>query len=131
ISSAWDFLGTSPSYTLIMDLMLRLCHRLIACSIAERSQAPEKERLLGLTVITPTLPVIDMAELVSLQICKNIDDTWAWVAQGPERQQAPQLPLAARFMPQRMSMTEDDVHEIKGAIGEHREVVDVMARDFS
>nr|GEZ35597.1 hypothetical protein [Tanacetum cinerariifolium] len=41
ISSAWDFLGTSLSYTLIMDLMLRLCHRLIACSFAERSQAPE------------------------------------------------------------------------------------------
>ncbi|GKC60044.1 hypothetical protein Tco_1087642, partial [Tanacetum coccineum] len=37
-----DFLGTPPSYTLIRDPMLRLCHRLIACSIAGRSQAPEK-----------------------------------------------------------------------------------------
>nr|GEX59025.1 hypothetical protein [Tanacetum cinerariifolium] len=159
ISSAWDFLGTSPSYTLIMDLILRLCHRLIACSIAERSQAPEKDRLLGLTVIAPTLPVIYMAELVRLQICKNIDDTWAWVAPGPERQQvsttgtheavedvpivnegaqaipapvqAPQPPLAARSMPQRMSIIEEDVREIRGALGEQREVVDVMARDFS
>ncbi|GJU45018.1 hypothetical protein Tco_1202284 [Tanacetum coccineum] len=42
ISSARDFLGTTPSYTLIRDLILRLCHRLIACSIAGRSQAPEK-----------------------------------------------------------------------------------------
>nr|GEV99811.1 hypothetical protein [Tanacetum cinerariifolium] len=41
ISSEGDFLGTTPSYTVIRDLMLRLCHRLIACIIA-RSQAPEK-----------------------------------------------------------------------------------------
>ncbi|GKG56142.1 hypothetical protein Tco_0577217, partial [Tanacetum coccineum] len=39
-----------------------------------------------LIVIAPELPVIDMAELVRLQICEEIDDTWAWVAQGPERQ---------------------------------------------
>ncbi|GJZ91968.1 hypothetical protein Tco_0664033 [Tanacetum coccineum] len=38
----FDFLGTTPSYTAIRDPILRLCHRLIACSIAGRSQAPEK-----------------------------------------------------------------------------------------
>ncbi|GKD08809.1 hypothetical protein Tco_1188494, partial [Tanacetum coccineum] len=27
-----------------------------------------------------------MDELVRLQICVEIDDTWAWVALGPERQ---------------------------------------------
>ncbi|GJV20969.1 hypothetical protein Tco_1369989 [Tanacetum coccineum] len=42
ISSAEDFLGTTPSYTLIRDPMLMMCHRLIACIIAERSQAPKK-----------------------------------------------------------------------------------------
>ncbi|GKA34240.1 hypothetical protein Tco_0720669 [Tanacetum coccineum] len=36
------FLGTSPSYNLIRDLVLRLCHRMMAHSIAGRSQAPEK-----------------------------------------------------------------------------------------
>ncbi|GKE50101.1 hypothetical protein Tco_1481359 [Tanacetum coccineum] len=36
------FLGTSPSYALIRDPVLRLCHRMIAHSIAGRSQAPEK-----------------------------------------------------------------------------------------
>nr|GEU85148.1 putative reverse transcriptase domain-containing protein [Tanacetum cinerariifolium] len=41
-SSAGDFLGTTPSYTSIRDLILRLCHKLIACSIAGRSQAPKK-----------------------------------------------------------------------------------------
>ncbi|GJS75360.1 hypothetical protein Tco_0725241 [Tanacetum coccineum] len=133
ISSARDFLGTTPSYTLIRDPMLRLCHRLIAYNIAGRSQAPEKvtvtdlfylkgmyvgsinipyllarylrlfasgrkrevmisggqfvacparhfgllteERLRGLTVIIRDLPMIDMAELVRLQICKELDDT--------------------------------------------------------
>nr|GEW99262.1 hypothetical protein [Tanacetum cinerariifolium] len=42
ISSARDFLGTAPSYTSIRDLMLRLCHKLIACSIAGRSHVHEK-----------------------------------------------------------------------------------------
>nr|GEU44588.1 hypothetical protein [Tanacetum cinerariifolium] len=42
ISSAGDFLGTTPSYTSIRDPILRLCHRLIACSIDGRSQAPKK-----------------------------------------------------------------------------------------
>ncbi|GKD81956.1 hypothetical protein Tco_1348795 [Tanacetum coccineum] len=109
ISSAGDFLGTTPSYTMIRDPILRLCHRLIACSIAGRSQAPEKvtvmdlfylrgmdidshfglltaEILEGLTVIAPELLIVDMAELVRLQICAQFDDTWAWVAMGPKRQ---------------------------------------------
>ncbi|GKF74593.1 hypothetical protein Tco_0220925, partial [Tanacetum coccineum] len=143
ISSAGDFLGTAPSYTLIRDLIPRLCHRLIACSIARRSQAPEKvtvtdlfylrgmdvgsvnvpyllarylrlfaagrksgqhisdgqfvarlaehfglltvEILGGLTNIALELPIIDMTELVRLHICAQFDDTWAWVAIGPER----------------------------------------------
>ncbi|GKD89932.1 hypothetical protein Tco_1365439 [Tanacetum coccineum] len=42
ISSVGDFLGTTPSYTSIKDSMFRLCHRLIACNITRRSQAPEK-----------------------------------------------------------------------------------------
>ncbi|GKD12449.1 hypothetical protein Tco_1196856 [Tanacetum coccineum] len=139
ISSARDFLDTAPSYTMIQDPILWLCHRLIG-----RSQATKKvtvtdlfylrgmdvgsvnvpyllarylrlfvagrktgaqiyggkfvarlaehfglltaEILGGLTVIAPELPIIDMAELVRLQIYKQLDDTWAWVAIGPERQ---------------------------------------------
>ncbi|GJY83635.1 hypothetical protein Tco_0497011 [Tanacetum coccineum] len=144
ISSVGDFLVTAPSYTSNRDPILRLCHKLIVCSIAGRSQAPEKvtvtdlfylrwmdvgsvnipyllarylrlfaaerksldlifggqfvarlakhfgllteERLWGLTVIARALPVIDMAELVRLQICMEIDYTWDWVAMGLERQ---------------------------------------------
>ncbi|GJR55645.1 hypothetical protein Tco_1406166 [Tanacetum coccineum] len=43
--------------------------------------------ILGvLTVIPCKLSIIDMAELVRLQICMEVDDTWAWVAMEPERQ---------------------------------------------
>ncbi|GJZ25036.1 hypothetical protein Tco_0562495 [Tanacetum coccineum] len=213
-----DFLGPPPSYTLIKDPVLRLCHRMMAHSNAGRSQAPEKvtvtdlfylrgldvgsvnipyllacylrifvarrkngalifggqfvarlaehfrllmeERLRGLTVTAPTLSVIDMAELVRLQICEEINDTWAWVALGPERQpdaaigtpgaaeDAPDIdegdqavlapvqappppPTAAKTMPQRMARLEEDVHEIHEALAEQREVISAMARDFS
>ncbi|GJZ16971.1 hypothetical protein Tco_0553094 [Tanacetum coccineum] len=44
ISSARDFFGTTPSYTVIRDLILRLCHRLIA----GRCQAPEKVTVTNL-----------------------------------------------------------------------------------
>ncbi|GJZ02695.1 hypothetical protein Tco_0520656 [Tanacetum coccineum] len=91
------------------DPILRLCHRMMAHSIAGRSQAPEKtgahisggqfvaqlakhfglltaEIVGGLTVIALKLQIIDMAELVRLQICMQVYDTWAWVAMGPQRQ---------------------------------------------
>ncbi|GKD19383.1 hypothetical protein Tco_1208541 [Tanacetum coccineum] len=144
ISTDGDFLGSPPSYTLIRDLILRLCHRMMAHSIVGRSQAPKKvtvtglfylrgldvvsvnipyllarylrrltagrksgahisgghfvarlaehfrlltaEILGGLTVIALELQIIDMVELVRLQICVQLDDTWAWVAMGPKRQ---------------------------------------------
>ncbi|GJT77523.1 hypothetical protein Tco_1044248, partial [Tanacetum coccineum] len=42
ISSDRDFLGPAPSYVLIQDPVMRLCHRMIAYSISGRGQAPEK-----------------------------------------------------------------------------------------
>ncbi|GJZ67977.1 hypothetical protein Tco_0631217 [Tanacetum coccineum] len=42
ISTDGDFLGPPPSYTLIRDPVLRFCHRMMAHSIARRSQAPKK-----------------------------------------------------------------------------------------
>ncbi|GKB72699.1 putative reverse transcriptase domain-containing protein [Tanacetum coccineum] len=95
-----------------------------------------------------------------IDICEEIDDTWAWVALGPERQpdaaagapravedahvvdkgdqailapvQAPPLPPAAtNTMPQRMARLEEDMHKIRGALAEQREVIGAMARDFS
>nr|GFB35961.1 hypothetical protein [Tanacetum cinerariifolium] len=43
ISSSRDFLGLAPSYVFIEDPMRRLCHRMIACSISSKGQAPKKE----------------------------------------------------------------------------------------
>nr|GEU79512.1 zinc finger, CCHC-type [Tanacetum cinerariifolium] len=74
------------SLSFARDPVLRLCHRMTIHSIAGRSQAPEKsealtssgqfvaqlakhfrllieERLYGLTVTSPALPIIDMIEL--------------------------------------------------------------------
>ncbi|GJW60298.1 hypothetical protein Tco_0109633 [Tanacetum coccineum] len=101
ISSAEDFLGTTPSYTFIKDPMLRLCHRLIACSIAGRSQAPEKVTvtdlfyLRGMDVGSVNVPYL-LAWYLRLfssrrkqgaMIFGELDDTWAWVPTGPARQE--------------------------------------------
>ncbi|GKB76655.1 hypothetical protein Tco_0943550 [Tanacetum coccineum] len=198
ISSARDFLGTAPSYTLIRDPILRLCHRLIACSIVVRSQAPEKvtvtdlfylrgidvgsvnipyllarylmlfstgrksrahisggqfvarlvdqfglltaDNLGGLIVIAPKLPMIDMAELVRLYITPTDAEDVPIIDEGGQAiptliqvaQQAPPPPPAPdRTMPQRMARLKEDVHEIRGALTEQCEMIDVMARDFS
>ncbi|GJV99474.1 hypothetical protein Tco_1554726 [Tanacetum coccineum] len=50
--------------------------------LAEHFGLLTAEILRGLTVITPELQIIDMAELVRLQIYVQLDDTWAWVAIG-------------------------------------------------
>ncbi|GJW27035.1 hypothetical protein Tco_0040846, partial [Tanacetum coccineum] len=126
ISSAGDFLGTTLFYT-----------------------APEKvlEILGGLMVISLELPVIDMAELVRLQICMEVDDTWLWVPMGPERQpdaaagasreaqdspivdeggQAdptlvhappPPPPATARTVPQRLGRLEEEVQGLRRDVG--------------
>ncbi|GJX70767.1 hypothetical protein Tco_0307938 [Tanacetum coccineum] len=94
ISSMGDFLGTTPSYTSIKDPMLRLCHRVIACSIAGRSQAYEKVTvtdyfyLRGNGFIVSHIPNFCLElEVYRLQgICEELDDPWAWVASRPERQ---------------------------------------------
>nr|GEV28725.1 hypothetical protein [Tanacetum cinerariifolium] len=48
ISYARDLLGTTPSYTSIRDLILKMCYGLIVCSIAGKSQAPEKVTVIDL-----------------------------------------------------------------------------------
>ncbi|GJS10661.1 hypothetical protein Tco_0367457 [Tanacetum coccineum] len=114
-------------------------------------------------MISGDLPEIDMAELVRLQIYEELDDTWAWVAPRPERQQVaaagaaeaaedapvvdkgapavlapvqtpqPPPPMVgpAKTMAQRLGRLEEDIHGLRGALGEQREVLDSMAYDFS
>ncbi|GJR98544.1 hypothetical protein Tco_0270718, partial [Tanacetum coccineum] len=106
--------------------MLRLCHRLIACNIVGRSQAPKKVTvtdlfyLRGMDVGSVNIPyllarylrlfasgrnqgamisrgqfvshlaenfgLLNKERLQGLTICEELDDTWAWVAPGPEWQ---------------------------------------------
>nr|GEX02135.1 hypothetical protein [Tanacetum cinerariifolium] len=81
--------------------------------------------------------MIDMAELVWLQICEELDDTWVWVASRLERRPntvAPQPPRAAaqgRTIEHRLARLEEDVYILRGALDEQREVLDSMACDFS
>ncbi|GKC21907.1 hypothetical protein Tco_1024057, partial [Tanacetum coccineum] len=157
-----------------LDPVRRLCHKMITYSISGRGQAPEKvtgrkngarlsrghfirrlaahfglvsdEGLMGLIVIAREPPLIDMDELVKLNICVRIGDTWAWVAPELERQQAtvaevlkgvegahveiegdqavpaplqaPQPPptAQARTMPQRITRVEEEVRELRQRI---------------
>ncbi|GKB69942.1 hypothetical protein Tco_0931354, partial [Tanacetum coccineum] len=138
ILSVEDFLGTTMSYTLIRDLMLRLCHRLIAYSIAGRSQAPKKVTvtdlfyLRGMDVGSVKIPYL----LARLQIYEKLDDTWAWVAPRLERQlvvaaSALEVAKGAPMLMRRIARLEKDIHRMRRALGEKREVLDNMAHDFS
>ncbi|GKC52855.1 hypothetical protein Tco_1075600 [Tanacetum coccineum] len=89
------------------------------------------EGLRGLSVITRELPMIDLHELVRLNICGRLGDTWAWVTPGSERQPAGALEDAEGAHDERLSMLEDEVHNLRGDMGEQRGVLDNMARNFS
>ncbi|GJZ77279.1 hypothetical protein Tco_0641951 [Tanacetum coccineum] len=80
ISSVGYFLGTTPSYTSIRDLMLRLCHMLITCSIARRGQAPEK-----------------VFEVIRIGDEARCDDIWGATAGTPEA--AEDAPVANKGTP--------------------------------
>ncbi|GKB80221.1 hypothetical protein Tco_0947116 [Tanacetum coccineum] len=124
--------------------------------LAEHFGLVSDDGLMGLSMIARVLLVINLDELVKLKICVRLSDTWAWVAPGPERQpivlvgalevtkgaldvdegaqavprlvQAPQPPPAMnKTMTQRLSRLEEEVHNLRGDIGEQREVLDSMA----
>ncbi|GJS50575.1 hypothetical protein Tco_0623937 [Tanacetum coccineum] len=56
--------------------------------LAMRFRLVSDEGLRGPQVVTRELPLIDLHELGRLHICTRYGDTWAWIAQGLERQQA-------------------------------------------
>ncbi|GJV18190.1 hypothetical protein Tco_1363513 [Tanacetum coccineum] len=119
ISSTRDFLGTTPSYTYFRDPILRMCHSLIASSIARRSQAPKKVTVTDLfylrgmdvgsgpTVIRQELPVIDMVKLAVKDTPAVEEGTQADLAlmQAPQ----PPPPPPARTMPQRLGRLKEDM----------------------
>ncbi|GJT89661.1 hypothetical protein Tco_1078506 [Tanacetum coccineum] len=87
--------------------------RFVAC-LAEHFGLLTEQRLQGLTIFD------------------ELDDTWASAIPAPI--QAPQPPPTAastRTMVQRLSRLKEDVHSLRGDMGEQREVLDSMSRDFA
>ncbi|GKD38568.1 hypothetical protein Tco_1258775, partial [Tanacetum coccineum] len=99
--------------------------------LAEHFGLLTEERLQGLAVIVRDLHIIDMAELTRLHICEELIDTWAWVALRPERQ--PDAVVGAPKIAEGALDVEkgDQAFPAPVSLGEQREVVDAMARDFS
>ncbi|GJR42544.1 hypothetical protein Tco_1310647 [Tanacetum coccineum] len=129
----------------VRDLMLRLCHRLIVCNIAGRSQEYEKVivsdlfYLRGMDVGSVNIPYQLARYLRRFAlgrkrgamifggqfICDELDDTWVWVALGPERQ--PDAVAGALEVTKGASDIDEGAQAVLGL----REVLDSMARDFS
>ncbi|GJX20035.1 hypothetical protein Tco_0222712 [Tanacetum coccineum] len=73
ILSTRDFLGTTPIQAPKKGAMI-FGGQYVAC-LAKNFGLLTEERLQALTVIVRELPVIDLAKLVRLQICVDLDDT--------------------------------------------------------
>ncbi|GJZ65675.1 hypothetical protein Tco_0622371 [Tanacetum coccineum] len=108
ISLDRDFLGLTPSYVYIRDpgtanvpyLLAQYLFRhakgrksgarlfgghFIGCLAAHFGLVSD-EGLMGLSVITRKLLMIDLHELASLKICVRLGNTWGWVAPRLKRQ---------------------------------------------
>ncbi|GKD87633.1 hypothetical protein Tco_1358787 [Tanacetum coccineum] len=146
ISSTGDFLGITSSYTSIRDPLLRLCHRLIACSIGGRSQLPKK--VFEIVCFEEEAGGHDIWRKISSGLERYLDatasapgafedapiaDEGALAVPTPVQAPQPPPPIAgpARTIAQRLARVEEDVHEIHGALGKKREILDSMAYDFS
>ncbi|GJY69369.1 hypothetical protein Tco_0472351 [Tanacetum coccineum] len=127
------FLGTSPSYTLIMDPMLRLYHRLIACNITGRSQAPEE-------VTVTDLFYLRWMDVESVKVPYLLARYLRLFASG--RKQGARISEDQYEMPQavspphktqgeRITRLEEKVHGIREVLQGQKEVLDSMARDLS
>ncbi|GJY74898.1 hypothetical protein Tco_0479329 [Tanacetum coccineum] len=107
----------------------------IGC-LAEHFSLVSDEGLMGLFVISCVLSVMDLHKLVKLNIyvaegAPDVDED-AQVVPAPV--QATQPPLAVtptRTVAQRLSRLEEEVHNLRGDMGEQREMLDSMAHYFS
>ncbi|GKE18784.1 hypothetical protein Tco_1426361 [Tanacetum coccineum] len=141
ISSIGDFLGITPSYTLIKDLMLRPCHRLIAFSTAGRSQAPKKVTVTGLFYLRGMdVGSVNIPYLLTryIRMFASGRKRGAMISGGQfVARLAKHFGLLTEFVRSLMILRlgvarlEEDVHGMRGALGEQRKVLDSMARYFS
>ncbi|GKC81174.1 hypothetical protein Tco_1136891 [Tanacetum coccineum] len=137
ISSAGDFLGTTPSYTAIWDLILRLCHRYLSLFAAGRKSMAHisggqfaarlakyfglltVKILRGLTVAMGSERKPDAA-VGAPRVAQDASIVDKSGQADPAPVQAPPSPplVPTRTMPQRMARLKEDIHEIRGALTE-------------
>ncbi|GJU89612.1 hypothetical protein Tco_1302035 [Tanacetum coccineum] len=125
--------------------MLRLYHRLIACNIARRSQAPEKVTVTDLFYMRGTdVGFVNIPYLLARDLPKIYEDhkdTWAWVAPRPERQQV--VAAGALDAAEDAPVVDDGAQAVPAPVKRgrswlarstrkaEREVLDSMTCDFS
>nr|GEZ32636.1 hypothetical protein [Tanacetum cinerariifolium] len=84
--------------------------------------------LRGLSVVSSELPLIDLYELGRLNISLRVGDIWAWVASGPERQQAirlaSQLPPHAPQHQTMLQRIKEEMRELRKSVVGMRGVVE-------
>nr|GEV38785.1 hypothetical protein [Tanacetum cinerariifolium] len=65
------------------------------------------------TVIVQDLHMIDIAEMARLQICEELDDTWAWAILAPVHAPKPHAAGLARTIRQRTSLEKKSTKLVK------------------
>ncbi|GJZ59940.1 hypothetical protein Tco_0615756 [Tanacetum coccineum] len=151
-------MGAISSYTLIRDPLMRLCHWLMAFSIAGRSQALEKVTsidlfyLRSIDVGSVNIPYLlaqylrrydsgrkqgarmsDGEYVAAVGVAQVEQEMYEEGVQADKEplQASPAAAPAARTMPQRMGTLEEEVHGLHESLGEKRAVLDEMSRYFS
>ncbi|GJZ06362.1 hypothetical protein Tco_0540155 [Tanacetum coccineum] len=113
ISTNGDFLGPPLSYTLIRDLVMRLCHRMMAQSISGISEAPEKRRFAagrksGALISGPTRQEGDAG--------RAAEEASIAPGGGDEDEEMPQaMPPPPKTQSERIARLEEEVHGMREA----------------
>ncbi|GKE12640.1 hypothetical protein Tco_1416191 [Tanacetum coccineum] len=124
ISFDEDFLSIVPSYISIRDPLRRLCHRLITFNISRRGQAPEKVTATNLFYLRS----MDKGTVVDPEVAQ--DGVQADMAPAAPAH-APPAALVLKTITQRLQRLEEEMHEVRESLGEHREVIDRVSTNFA
>nr|GEX23280.1 hypothetical protein [Tanacetum cinerariifolium] len=94
-----------------------------------------KERLQGLTAwvaLGPEKqPDVATSALEVAEGALDIDEGAQVILAPVQESQPPQAAAQGRTMPERLARLEEEVYGLRGSVGEQRDVLDNMARDFS